>query len=166
MITEAHNPFTPFATMSPSSKVWVYQANRVLTDEESEKILMEAKAFVGQWASHGSTLAANVALVHKVFLIFVVDQREVEASGCSIDKSVHFVKSIESTLSINFFDRTLLTYTDNANKLSFMRISEVKPSLVSTKISNKTLIFNNLVSTLEELRSNWYIPLENSWLSK
>jgi hypothetical protein len=33
------------------------------------------------------------------------------------------------------------------------------------KLSNDTIIFNNLVSTIEELEKNWKIPASSSWLS-
>ena len=46
------------------------------------------------------------------FLVVFVDEKIAQASGCSIDKSVHFVKQLEDEFHINFFDRTLIAYKE------------------------------------------------------
>ncbi|MBL0340480.1 MAG: hypothetical protein IPP71_05870 [Bacteroidetes bacterium] len=37
--------------------------------------------------------------------------------------------------------------------------------LQTNKISEDTLIFNNLVANLDEFKSSWKTPIKNSWLA-
>lgn len=152
--------------MPGSSKVWVYQANRFFTEEEEFFIREKAADFVKSWASHGSKLTADFTLRHHLFLIFSVDENQHEASGCSIDKSVHFVKEIENALGVNFFDRTLLAYFDTSEKIRLVALSQIKEVSQKHELSSNSLVFNNLPDTLDKLRADWVIPAGRSWVGR
>jgi hypothetical protein len=166
MFTQEQTLETLFSDMSGSSRIWIYQANRFLTENEKTLIITKASDFVKSWESHGSKLKADFTLLHNLFLIFSVDENQHEASGCSIDKSVHFVKEIQKETGINFFDRTIIAYYSSENNISLIPLSEIKKAVVSTSINSKALIFNNLIDSLEKIRTQWIVPAENSWLSK
>jgi hypothetical protein len=100
--------------LSPDSRVWIYQADRTLSGEEAEKITSEANTFVQDWSSHNRALKAKAELLHDRFLVLMVDESQAGASGCSIDKSVHFVEKVGSDFKVNFFNRMLFSYLDNS----------------------------------------------------
>ena len=151
-----------FPEMSGTSRVWIYQANRFLTEKEQALIYEKATLFVRSWESHGSKLKADFVLLNNLFLIFSVDENQHEASGCSIDKSVHFVKEIQNLVSVNFFDRTIIAYYDFNNALRLISLSTIK----SSEIKFNSLVFNNLVENLDKLRTGWLVPASDSWLSR
>ena len=105
------NQFDHFA---PSSKVWVYQAERNLSSEEVAVADKAIEQFTEQWAAHSQELKAKGAILHQRFLVLMVDESQANASGCSIDSSVHFVQELGKHLSIDFFDRLNIAY--NVNK--------------------------------------------------
>ncbi len=166
MIVQELTTAALFPEMAETSKVWIYQANRVLTIEEETILKEKATLFVKSWESHGSKLKADFTLLHHLFLIFSVDENQHEASGCSIDKSVHFVKEIQNVLGIDFFDRTKVAYFDAENSIRFTTLAGIKQSISAGDLKNNSLIFNNLVDNLAALRSKWVIPAGNSWLSR
>ena len=98
-------PYIHFSELSGDSRVWIYQPSRLLTPEEAAAIDSEARAFVGQWTSHNRDLAAWGGVIENLFLVFMVDETHADASGCSIDKSVAFVRDIEQKFQLDFFDR-------------------------------------------------------------
>ena len=152
--------------MAESSKIWIYQSNRLMTSEEVELINVKATDFVKSWESHGSKLKSDFTILYDLFVVFSVDENQHEASGCSIDKSVHFMKAIQTLTGITFFDRTIIAYVDNDNVARLLPLSNLKSAVASGIINNKTLVFNNLTENLGRMRTEWIIPASDSWLKR
>lgn len=166
MILQEISTKTLFEGMSESSKVWIYQANRTLSQEEREHIQEKSIRFVNGWASHGSKLKADAKVLYNHFLVFCVDEKEHEASGCSIDKSVHFVKELQSSFNIDFFNRTLITYLDSSGNIQLVSLGKLKEKIASQEITKESLIFNNLIENLHSFREHWIDAAGDTWLSK
>ncbi len=155
-----------FRDLPDSSKVWIYQANREMTEKEVVLINQKGNDFVLSWESHGSKLKANFTVLYNLFLVFAVDENQHEASGCSIDKSVHFVKEAQGLTGINFFDRTIVAYFSPENSINLVPLSGISLKVKNNEININTLIFNNLIDNLSKIRSEWIISAGNSWLSR
>jgi hypothetical protein len=166
MLEQEQDIRTLFPEMAGTSRVWIYQANRFLTEEEKQLIYEKSTAFVNSWESHGSQLKADVQILNDLFLVFSVDENQHEASGCSIDKSVHFVKEIQNLTGINFFDRTIIAYYDSDNVLRLVPLGKISSVIKSGEIKHNTLMFNNLVENLNKMRTEWLVPVSDSWLSR
>ncbi len=157
--------FVPFDQMSPSSRVWVYQSNRPFTEDEKNSILSEAKTFIETWTVHNQTLKASCQLFHGQFLVLAVDESLNAASGCSIDKSVHFVQALGGQYQANLFDRTLQAFLMEG-ELHLIALKDIKAAVEAGQINAKTPAFNNLVGTIEQLHSQWIQPAGKTWLSR
>jgi hypothetical protein len=155
-----------FPSMPETSRIWIYQANRLMTENEEAVLKEKAEGFVRSWESHGSRLKADFVILHHLFLIFSVDENQHEASGCSIDKSVHFVKDVQEALGLNFFDRTLVSYFDSEARLRLMPMGQIKEEIASGDMNFNTLTFNNLVNNLQDLRANWIVPAGQNWMAR
>lgn len=148
------------------NRVWVYQANRFLTQEEADSISIDVATFVQSWTAHGSALAASGNVVHNLFLVLEVDESQAGVTGCSIDKSVHFLKTISAKYNIDFFDRMKVSFCDDKGKVNLVNRSEFENLLKSGDVNSDTIVFNNLVQNSEELKQSWQIPFKDSWHSK
>jgi hypothetical protein len=147
---------------SPQSKVWIYQSNRRFTDAEAEEIQQKLDAFTTQWTAHGHQLKAKAEIPYQFFIVLIVDQDAASATGCSIDASVRVIKEIEQAYHVDLFDRFNIAY--KIDDQVFVNTKEDFETLVSIKkITVDTIVFNNLVQTLEEYQQKWEVPLENSW---
>ena len=102
-----------FPELSPSSKVWVYTSNRDFHITEVNFIEDSLKMFIPQWAAHGAKLIGNGAVYKSRFVIISVDESQVNASGCSIDSSVHFIKKLGAELGVDFFSRMEMVIEEN-----------------------------------------------------
>ena len=151
---------------SPSSRVWVYQADRVLTNEETGKIASEASDFVTDWSSHNRALKASAELVHQRFLVLIVDESQAGASGCSIDKSVHFVEKIGSDFNVNFFNRLLFSYLDAENRVQTIDKKTLNQLFQEGKINDDTLVFDTLVNTYLAYNQEFVKRMKESWFNK
>jgi hypothetical protein len=148
-----------------NSKIWIYQADRKLAPDEYDIILKKTKEFVRDWAAHGNTLKAKVDILFDVFLILTVDESEFSASGCSIDKSLHFIQQLKTDHGIDFLNRNIVAlYSDN--QVILEHSDNVKFQIKRGKIGKDSIIFNNLVNSKQEMESNWKVPVHRSWLKK
>ena len=151
-----------YINFAEESKVWIYQSNRPFSEEEIETIKSEIHAFTDQWVSHSQQLMAFGMLMHGQFIVLMVDETRSGASGCSIDKSVHFMKYLEQKYNVSLFDRTTFAYFEN-EEIKLMQQKEMSDLYKSGVINDETMVVNNLVKTRREFEQGWVIPLKNSW---
>ena len=154
-----------FELLPETSRIWIYQADRKISTEEVDEINLIAGEFVQQWAAHGKALDAAAAVLHDYFLILAVNEESHQASGCSIDTSVDFIRSLGTRYGINFLDRSKVAMIENG-KVSVIDFKEIKNEIEKGNLSADTLIFNNLVGSKRDLLSNWLLPAKDTWLKK
>jgi hypothetical protein len=157
--------YTPFDTLPDESKIWIYQSNRKLSDAEVAEIEEDLKAFIEEWSAHGTSLEASFLIKYNRFIILAVNQEVQQASGCSIDSSVVFIQQLESKYGIDLLDKMNVTYKQgefltHKSLLDFKRMAKEKA------VSENTIVFNNLVNTIEEWKENWEVPASESWHSR
>ncbi len=148
---------------SDNAKVWIYQADRLLNDEESIVANEEIKKFTQSWVSHSNALKATGVLMNNLFVVLMVDESQSMASGCSIDSSVRFVKKLGETLNVDFFDRMKFSFIDTNNNISVCSSSDFENAYKNGSINDETLVFDNLVNTKLSFDSSWKKPLKSSW---
>jgi len=157
--------YIPFHQLPPQSRVWIYQASRPLTNAEIEALNPVLTRFVTEWTSHGQKLQASAQIFHNQFLVIANDEDVNSPSGCSIDASVHFVKQLETSLNVSFFDRTQLAFLENGN-IQVVPLKAVKEEVNAGRITSDALYFDNTVSTADQLNNSWPKPARETWLSK
>ncbi|HLP49805.1 MAG TPA: hypothetical protein VK154_02915 [Chitinophagales bacterium] len=149
--------------MSPLSRVWIYQSNRVFTGSEAITIAEKIKNFVNQWTAHKMEVTGFGVLAYNRFIILAADETHVGVSGCSVDSSVKFIRELGNEYQVNFFDRWLIAYKAGEEVRSCSR-EDFEKLVQSGVVNNDTIVFNNLVQTKEELDTKWQVPFKNSWL--
>ena len=148
--------------MSPNSRVWIYQSDREFTENEINGLKNEIKEFAQQWISHNQQLKAYGDLFYNRFLVLIVDETFAGASGCSIDKSVHFMQNLERKYGITLFDRLSFAYKDGET-IRVAPKARFKELYQKGIILDNTLVFDNLVDNKSDFDRNWIKPLKESW---
>jgi len=151
--------------ISENSRVWVYQSDRPFTIEEEQAIQKILNDFTTEWQAHGHALAALAEIYYHQFIVLSVDEQIAGATGCSIDKSVHLMKELESNFNINLFDRFRMAYRQGEGIINCSR-EEFEERIKKGIVDGQTLVFNNLISRRKELETSWNIPLAESWHAK
>jgi hypothetical protein len=145
-----------------TSRVWVYQSNRIFTDSEVLELEEQLFNFKSNWEAHGTKLSSAIELYYKQFVVIFVDESFQEATGCSIDKSVSLMKSIERKFGVDMLDKMNLTYKDG-KEVKNIKMAEFQGKAQSGEFTSEMTVFNNLVITKEEFLSNWETKAKNSW---
>lgn len=151
-----------YEKLSPESRVWIYQSNRPFIEEELNELRPALQRFAEGWVSHNQALLAWADVLQKRFIVLMVDESEAGASGCSIDKSVVFLKELENQYDIELFDRWLFAYELNGRVHARPREVFVK-EYAAGEIDEETIVFDNLVKTKHEFDHHWKRPLKESW---
>jgi hypothetical protein len=157
--------YIPFDQLPPQARLWIYQADRALTEEEQAEINPMLERFATDWSSHGKGLQASAQLLHDRFLVLANNETVTSASGCSIDSSVAFVRELEQRFGVSFFDRTRLAFLKD-NEVQLVGMQELKSKVAAGEIDANTLYFDTLVNNYGELQAAWPRPAQQSWLSK
>lgn len=153
---------TAYDILPDTTRVWIYQAQTPFTENKITEIRQHISNFTTSWVSHNNQLRAFGDIYHHQFIVLMVDESLAGASGCSIDKSVHFIKQIEQHYKVDLFDRMTFTYKDGEVVKSAPRM-EFAQLYQSGKINDATLVFDNLVKTKGDFDANWVKPLGESW---
>ena len=143
-------------------RIWIYQSNRELTEQESQWVDNKLSDFTLQWAAHGKQLAARAEVRFNRFIILFLNESMEAASGCSIDSSVRFLKEIEKELNIDLFDRMQIAYR-KGNTIEAVSRSEFERLIDLGEVNENTIVFNNTVANSEELAASWEVPMKDSW---
>jgi hypothetical protein len=149
----------------PTSKVWIYQSNRIFFMQEVLEMETLLQDFVKNWHSHGTPVKGYANLFFGRFIVIMADETATGVSGCSTDSSVRLIKTIEKTYNVNMFDRLLLCFYRN-NKVEQIPLSQLQYGITNGLIKPTTLYFDNTVLTKADLETKWITPAENTWLAK
>jgi hypothetical protein len=153
------------SNMPLDARVWVYQSNTALSDAEVNTIKNEGAYFIADWAAHGASLKASFDVLLNRFIVIAVDEQQALASGCSIDKSVKFVKELEQKFNLNLFDRMQVAYR-KGNEINACSLSDFEKLASERLVNESTIVFNNMVSTKKAFDAEWEVPLKQSWQSR
>ena len=165
MNATAPSPAKRLTDLPDHARVWVYKTARDLSQAEQNLVRDRGAAFTGTWAAHGDPLDAAVDILHNRFVVVAVDEEQALASGCSIDKSVGFIKSLEHDLNLMLTDRMVLVY-EGPNGITSCRLQALPELLKEGSITADTVVYDDLVPTLGDLRTRFAMPLRATWLER
>ncbi|MBL7955100.1 MAG: hypothetical protein JNJ91_08670 [Flavobacteriales bacterium] len=165
MTATAPSPRKHLTDLPDHARVWVYKTARDLSHAEQNLVRDRGAAFTGSWAAHGAPLDATVDVLHDRFVVVAVDEEQAMASGCSIDKSVGFIKNLEHDLNLMLTDRMIVVY-EGADGITSCRLQDLPTLLQEGVIKADTLVYDDLVPTLGDLRTRFRMPLRSTWLER
>jgi predicted HTH domain antitoxin len=152
----------PFETLPENSRVWIYQASRGLSESEIAEIKQELTLFLDSWTAHGEGLKAGFELKYNRFIVIALDQELQSATGCSIDASVRFIQDLEKKYNIDLLDKMNVSFKQGPY-VAYKPLKEFKKMIKDRAVTEKTIVFNNLVANKGEYLDHWEVPASQSW---
>ncbi|MGR7814195.1 ABC transporter ATPase [Lacinutrix undariae] len=151
-----------FNTLPEESRVWIYQANRSFSESELEELQSKLDVFIENWTAHGSDLQAGYTIKYKRFIVIALNQDLTNATGCSIDASVHFIQQLEKDYNVDLMDKMNVSYKQG-EYVAYKTLIDFKKMAKNRSVSKNTIVFNNLVNNIAEFNENWEVPASESW---
>lgn len=162
--------YIDFDKLPDTARVWVYQANRSLTDSEVNTVRVMLQPALTTWAAHGQALLASALVINNRFIILGVDEGYSLPSGCSIDSSARTVQGIGHQLSsggesVDFFDRSVAVLLTDESVQTYP-LPLLKEAVTKGNIMPDTTLLNTLVKTKADFLTDWRICAADSWLKR
>ena len=151
-----------FDKLPLNSRVWVYSSNRKFIQKEIISIRKDLENFLSNWTSHNQILETGFELRYDRFIIIAVNQEINNASGCSIDNCVRFIKKLENKYEVDLLDKMNVIYKQDKH-LYHKKLNEFISMYKNNSVSLNTVVFNNLVNTVGEYKVKWEVPAKESW---
>jgi hypothetical protein len=157
--------FIPFSKLPDHSRVWIYQANRIIEAEVRSIIEEQLISFTSSWVAHGHPLQSSFILLDDYFIVLAVDEQIGGASGCSIDSSTNAMKQIAEITGLDFFDRKIVAFEID-QEVKQLQLGDLKQKFKDGVLDENTITFNTLADSVGVVRKNWRIPVKESWVKR
>lgn len=154
-----------FNQLPAHTRFWIFTSNRLLTQQEFDDLNNELSLFIQKWTAHKQELNASFSVIDNAILVVGVDESQTGASGCSIDSMTKEITRLAQQMNIDWLNRFSIVIkssdgiiTTNANNL--------KDLFLAGKINEQTLVSNALLSNFDELQTNLYLPIKDTWMNR
>lgn len=145
------------------TRVWVYQANQPFSSQDIPEIRRQLNDFARQWVSHNRRLLAAGEVLHDRFVVLMADESHVDAGGCSIDRSVTFLKGLQAAYGVDLFDRMRFSYLDKNGDVHTVDRPTFARLHAEGFIDDQTPVFDTLVANKADFDRAFVKPLAQSW---
>jgi hypothetical protein len=152
----------PFENLPEDARIWIYQSNKRLTENQTIEISDKLKTFLNQWAAHGQDLMAAFEIKYDRFITIGLNQAANKATGCSIDSQVQFVQALEKEYNIDLLDKMNVSFKQG-EFVNYKPLTDFRAMAKNGAVGKKTIVFNNLVTNKAEYLENWEVPASESW---
>jgi hypothetical protein len=154
-----------FQELPDTARVWIYQSTKTFDAQTLPSLKEDLQQFLIQWTAHGQGLKAGFTIPFNRFIVLGVDQQHAQASGCSIDSSVRFIREMESKYQTTLLDNSLIAYNQNGQIL-MEPIFGFKKLIASGQVDANTIVYNNLLTHKYDFLSRWMTPAKDAWHRK
>ncbi len=155
----------PFTELPETSKIWIYQSSRRFTPDEQTEISKKTTTFLENWSAHGTNLQAGFEIKYERFIVIAVNQEVQQATGCSVDASVRFIMELEQKYNLVLLDKMNVAFKQG-EFVNYKDLTEFRKMAKTGAVGKKTIVFNNLVTTISDYNENWEVPATDSWHSR
>ncbi len=150
--------------MPSQARIWVYQASRSLTAPELDQIKQSLSQSCQTWEAHGAPLQASFEIKYNQVIIVAVNEAMNAASGCSIDASTRWFKSLGDALHVDFFSRDVAVVRDEHVEL--LALGQLKSAVEAGQLTREDQIITPLLQNVGQYRNEWLSTAEQSYLKR
>ncbi|MEX2597377.1 MAG: ABC transporter ATPase [Salibacteraceae bacterium] len=162
-MTEAHpTSITDLNRLNDDARVWVFQSSEVLSGTLRDDISSALIAFLKDWAAHGKQLFAAFEIKYDRFIIIGIDEAMAQATGCSIDKLMKLIQELDQKHELDLLERMKVAYRDGEDIVE-CDVNTFTKMLAEGRVDKQTVVFNNVVQSIGELKTSWETSVQNSW---
>ncbi|MEP0548273.1 MAG: hypothetical protein ABJF88_15155 [Rhodothermales bacterium] len=152
-----------FPTLPPDARLWIFTADRSLSESDQDHLRDTLVGFVAQWTSHGRSVPGDVALTEDRFVL-VAAHLAGGVSGCGIDSLVHAVEQAGSAIGIQWVDGLHIVFRDEAGAVEVLPRPAFRQRVRDGAVTAETPAFVTTLDTVGALREGGLArPAGSTW---
>lgn len=156
-------PRVPFQSLPPTSRLWVFGAERPIVGSAAQGLLAAVDAHLERWNAHGAPLTCAREWTEDRFLTIGVDQSTAGASGCSIDGLFRLLKSMEADVGTPLVGGGTVYYRDPAGPVVAVTRDEFSELAADGAVRRDTRVFDLTVATVADWKARFETETARSW---
>jgi hypothetical protein len=154
-----------FNQLPTHTRFWMFTSNRLLTQDEILSLKNELSLFIEKWTAHKQELNASFSLIDNAILVVGVDESQTGASGCSIDSMTKEITRLAQQMNIDWLNRFSIVIKSSEG-IMVANANSLKELFLAGKVNEQTLVSNSLLSSFDELQTNLYLPIKDTWMNR
>ena len=154
-----------YEALPEDAKVWIYPSNRKFYTEEIAEVEGKMKQFVENWKSDDENFNASYRFLYNRFIILIADDITTPLLTTDIDASVQFILQLQQDYKVELLDKMNVCFKQG-EYVQYKELKDFKKLVKNKAVTAKTIIFDNLISTKEDLESFWEVAIEDSWYNR
>lgn len=155
---EQTSTYMLLASLSDNAHVWLFAANRALSDDEQTAALAQTRSFLDGWTSHGRPVPGEAELLHQRVLVvgghLSEDELNAGVSGCGIDSLTRAVEGAAAKLGFDWAGVLDVLYYDVHGTLRIVSRSEFRRLAGAGAVTSESLVLDLTTTSAGELRTN------------
>ncbi len=154
-----------FDNIPNQGKVFVFPSSRKFYTHELTELNQYISSFLTEsdLKNEGVTYAFDIR--YQRFIIFAVDNTVQNLSTHFYNTLTQFIQNLEKKYNVVLLDKINVCYKQG-EFVQYKELDEFKNLVKNRGVSKKTVVFNNLINTKEELEYDWEINITDSWLGR
>lgn len=157
--------FVEYEKISEDAKTWIYPSSRKFYDSEIVEIGQKVKQFIKSWKSEDENFKVSIQFLHKRFLILFADEALSPISNMDIDEMVSFILQLQLDYKVTLLDKMNVCFKQG-EFVQYKELKSIKSLLKNKAITEKTIVFDNLITNKFDFENHWEIPLKDSWYNR
>ncbi|WP_456376924.1 ABC transporter ATPase [Lutibacter sp.] len=154
-----------FKQIPNDGKLWIFPSNRKFYPQEIAGLKEEIKAFLSEWDDGEFVIKSCYQLEYNRFIIITVDDSQHSLSIQAHDLLITFIQELENIYKIILLDKINVCYKQG-EFVQYKDLKDFKKMMKAKGVSQKTVVFNNMITTKQELKHDWEINIMDSWLGR
>lgn len=155
----------PFDLLPSHSRIWIYTASQALSPAQITAIETKLSSFTDTWESHHHPVSSSYSIIANRFVVLAADPLASDISGCGIDKSVHVIQELETSLHLTLTDRSLVVFKQEPQALA-LPFSKIKEKIDAGIVSEDSVFYNTTVQTKAEFDRQFEQLAQNGWIKR
>lgn len=146
-------------------KLWIFPSSRKFYPQEIAELKASIENFLNNWENEKIPLNCSYSLKYDRFIIISVDDSNTSLSLKAHDDLTAFILGLETKYNIVLLDKINVCYKQG-EFVQYKDLKEFKTLIKNKGVSKKTIVFDNMITTKEELDKDWEINIMDSWLNR
>lgn len=142
-----------FPELPADARLWIFTADRELSDATQTRLSEELGRFIEQWTSHGRPVPGAVA-IHDDRFVLIGAHLEGGVSGCGIDSMTHAVERAGDNQDIAWADGLQVVYRDGDGAIQIVPRPVFRQLARDGAITTATPVFDTTADTVGAVRND------------